>query len=158
MKKAFLLFVATAALTLTSCSGDDSPSTPKELEDLTPVGTVTMKVNGVEKTFNTIVMNVQVSESSGEKYLYFTASQNGSATEMISFGTAEGVVGAGQMTGIECFTGGVQAYTDFATNVLVNNNEVYKASFSGSYTTWDQSLQNPTTTTVTEGNVNISLE
>jgi len=156
MKKAFLLFVATVALTLTSCSGDDSSSSSTP-EDLTPVGTVTMKVDGVLKTYNTIAMTEYI--DGGQEYRSFTASQNGSSSELVKFHTKIGVVGASSYIGFEYVTNSISQQLSPSTNILVNNDEALKINFSGLYQTgFDMEIGEPTYSYITDGVIDITYE
>ena len=150
MKKLFL-FVAVAALTisLNSCSSSGSGGS-------SPGGTLTAKINGVAKTFNTVVVNENVQNAGTvDEYteLTVTGAIGTSTTEIITFNLDKGDLGS---NAIYYFTytkdGEFYQGTSMATNVTTNSNgKKLVGNFSGDVT--NNSFTN--TLTFTEGSFNI---
>ena len=62
MKKLFLfLSISLLTLSISSCSDDDSSPANNE-----PGGTVSFKVDGVQKTFNNVIINTEIIEEQEE--------------------------------------------------------------------------------------------
>jgi len=160
MKKLFL-FTCLTALTLSfnSCSDDDSKATEDPTDDTVYVdgGTVSVKVNGELKTYNTIAV-----EDDGDAdfpRLYVTASQNGSSSEFVTFSIDKGNVGAGHVLGFSYTTDSTpnQQFEPFSSNTLVNEDHVVKANFSGKLVTGQNPLGNGFTyDEFTDGSINIT--
>lgn len=145
MRKIFL-FVSFCALSIgiASCSGDDNDPVTQ------PGGTVTLKMNGVAKTYNTVT--VSKSTSSDMTTLMLTASQNGGSTEMVKFIMEEGVTGANEIWNTEMTIGGANTYTTFSTNTTANSNNHVKGTFSGTATVYNNATGTETIYNITEGN------
>ncbi|KGO92229.1 hypothetical protein [Flavobacterium subsaxonicum] len=138
MKKLLLITCLTAlTLSFNSCSDDDSKATETVVTEEIG-GTLSFKVNGVQKTFNNVV--VSKTDYDGDVYLEVTASVNGSATEYLSFNLWQNDLGS---EAVEYFTyvNGSKMYSDgWSTNntnpqvnsiVQTNSNNKLKGSFSG---------------------------
>ncbi|MET0758848.1 MAG: hypothetical protein ABWZ56_00395 [Flavobacterium sp.] len=133
MKKIFLfMLVSLLTLSLNSCSKDN---------DSTPAGSsLTMKVGGVQKTFNTITVN----EIPYDDYvdLIITASNNGSTSEFVTFGIGKGDMGAGHSWGFE-YTLNDVVYTEgdvirtISSNATANSDNKLVGTFSGTVTSGD---------------------
>jgi hypothetical protein len=147
MKKLFL-FVAVGvfAFSLNSCSSSDGGSA-------TIGGTITMKVNGVAKTFNTVVVNEQVYEAGTvDEYteLTMTGAIGTSTNEIILMRLDKGDVGASAI--YECFytKDGVEYNAGLTSNVTTNNtSKKLIGNFSGG------ASDGTTTFTFTEGAFNV---
>lgn len=133
MKKiALFALIATLGLSSISCSSDDS-SAPVNQVPVTG-GTVTFKVDGVAKTFNTINVNVEPGEGqdADNNYLLVTASANNDPSEVMSFVVQEGQIGANAAYNWAYTAGGKNYYAMF--NNVVQTNSTDKrliGSFSG---------------------------
>lgn len=145
MRKIFL-FVSFCALSIgiASCSGDDNDTVAQ------PGGTVTLKMNGVAKTYNTVTVSRSV--DAGDAVLTLTASQNGGSTEMVKFIMPEGVTGADEMWSTQMTIGGTSVYPSFSTNITANSNNHVKGTFSGTATIWNNTTEVETIYNITEGN------
>lgn len=123
------MLVTTLMLSLNSCSKDDNSD---------PTGnSVTMKVGGVEKTFNTVVVN----QIPYEDYidLIITASNNGSTTEFVTFGISKDDIGAGHSWGFEYTLNGMlysegEAVSTVSSNATTNSDNKLIGTFSGTVT------------------------
>lgn len=145
MRKIFL-FVSFCALSIgiASCSGDDNDPVTQ------PGGVVTLKMNGVAKTYNTVTVSKNVSVDYTQ--LTLTASQNGGSTEMVKFIMEEGVTGANEIWNSEMTIGGINTYTSFSTNTTANSNNHVKGTFSGIATVYNSATGTETIYNITEGN------
>lgn len=123
------MLVTSLTLSLNSCSKDDNS---------TPTGnSVTMKVGGVEKTFNTVVVNQVPYDDYID--LIITASNNGSTTEFVSFGISKGDTGAGHSWGFEYTLNGMlysegEAISTVSSNATTNSDNKLIGTFSGTVT------------------------
>ena len=157
MKK-FILFVSAVVLTVTlnSCSKSDSGSS-------SPRGTVTMKINGTSKTFNTVVVNQHVyNAGTTDEYTELTATGivGTDATEYVTFITDKGVLGADAIYSFEYYKNGQIYYSSgggsFAANVTTNNtSKKLIGSFSGILNGNDSTTGNPITVSLTNGTFNV---
>lgn len=131
MKKLFL-FVAVAGLafSLNSCSSSSSGGS-------SPGGTLTAKINGVAKTFNTVVVseNVQGAGTADEyTELTVTAAIGTSTTEFITFYLDKGDLGSDAIYEFYYTKDGVIYNGSWATNVTTNNNsKKIVGSLSGTF-------------------------
>lgn len=160
MKKLFLFTCLSAiALTFNSCSDDDSSSNNNGGE---PGGTVSFKVAGVQKTFNTVTVTEDSDTSNGETYTWYkvTASNNGSATEMIYFEVEKGYAGADSFDTFN-YTLNTDVYLldwdNFSSNTIKNNATKLTGTFSGTATKWNNDTQTSTDKQITEGTFDINL-
>ena len=159
MKKLFL-FLAVAALGFTSCSDDDDNNNPT----YTTGGTVTMKINGVQKTYTTISVDRELytGETPGddEYLLSVTASENGSATEFVTFDIWENSNGAGGIDWITYVTDGdnYSQWGNFNSNVLASNNHELGANFSGEMIIGYDENNDLVVDEITEGSINVTYE
>ena len=112
MKKIFL-FVAATALTFSfsSCSSSDSGSS---------VGsTITMKINGISKTFNTVVV---YENTFGEETELTVMGTETDATGSVTFLIRKGDVGANVIYYFEYYDGLIYYdYSGFSTSVTINS-------------------------------------
>jgi hypothetical protein len=155
MKKLFL-FTLISALTfsLNSCSGDDDSAAAVNTQ---PGGTLTMKIDGNLKTYNTVIVNVD-DQTDGETLLTVTASQDGGSNETVRFNVYKGDVGSDVMFPISFVIGGAQhSLYDFNQNVTVNSNNHLKGTFSGNITEWNNETQQVETQhVITEGSYDVT--
>jgi hypothetical protein len=121
MKK-IILFALLASLGLTnvSCSGDDSPqSTTTPVNEVPQVGgTISFKIDGVQKTFNTFTIDPE--EIDGVMRLTVGAySDTNPHNEWLEFTVNHGVVGQNKITSFVYYDleGEIGMYT---TNVMSN--------------------------------------
>lgn len=130
MKKLFL-FTLLSALTfsLNSCSGDDDSAAPVNAQ---PGGTISFKFNGVQKTFNNVVIDQEV-ETEGDVWLTVTGSENGSSSNMISFNAYQGDLGSDKIMNLEYTQNDVTVFYTFQpnSNIQVNSNNTLSGTFSG---------------------------
>ena len=145
MRKIFL-FVSFCALSIgiASCSGDDNEAVSQ------PGGTVTLKMNGVAKTYNTVTVSKNVATDYTQ--LTLTASQNGGSTDMVKFIMEEGVTGADEIWSTQMTIGGASSYTSLSTNTTANSNNHVKGTFSGTATVYNSTTGAETIYNITEGN------
>jgi hypothetical protein len=157
MKKLFLLLL-TVSLSVTnfSCSGDDNADAVNN----TPANVLTMKVNGVQKSFNTF--NVDDNSNGTVNWVSVQGSQNGSLSEEINFQIdGNGAVGQGAFTSFDYIAGDktyAAAYEtgEFTMNVITNNNSRLRGTFSGVLKYYNIDTQQVETATVTEGTFDIT--
>jgi hypothetical protein len=158
MKKFLLL--ALLALGMSSCSKDDDTAA----QDPDPVfvdgGSVVMKVDGATKTYNTIAVDTQLDDFNEPVYIDVTASQNGSATEFVTFQLGVGEVGANHLSQIQYTSNGVQDnfWTSFSSNTLINSNHRLKTNFAGVLERYNSETGEYTTTAVSDGVIDITYE
>ena len=111
MKKLFL-FVSAVALTvmLNSCSSDSGSGVG---------GTITMKINGISKTFNTVVV---YENTFGEETELTVTGTETDATGSVSFLLRKGDVGANVIYDFEYYDGLLYYdYSGFSTSVTTNS-------------------------------------
>lgn len=139
MKKLFL-FLAASTLALTSCSSDD---------DSTPSigGTITVTIDGVAKTFNTVVVNEEVYDAGTvDEYTELTVTGviGTNTNEIISFGLEKGDVGANAIYFFSYVKDGVSYYNTSVTTNVTTNNDSKKliGNFSGTMTSFSGTGQN----------------
>lgn len=158
MKKLFLFTCLSAlALTFNSCSDDDNKS--NETDGTT--GTVTFKIDGVTKTYNTVTVDPDSSTSGGETYewITITASPEGSASEFITFEIEKNAVGVDAADYLEYFENNrtySMNWDTFNINTLTNNEDKVKGTFAGPVTYWNNETQTATDKTITEGTFDIN--
>lgn len=139
MKKLFLFTLLSAlTISLASCSSDDNNGSGN---GGSTGGTLTVKINGTQKTFNTITVNKEAPDEDGDVYLDITASINGSADEMINFGLYQGDTGSNTVWNLEYKANNETYNFNPNFNVLTNNNNQLKGTFSGQYKQWDNDTQ-----------------
>ena len=153
MKK-LLLFVSLTAMALSfnSCSDDDSKKTDNPTtEELG--GTLTMKVDGVQKNFNNVVIDQDVYDN-GAVELTVTASENGNTAEFITFSLYKEELGADATYNWSYTKNNVKFETNWRYNdvqpqisaiVQTNSGNKLKGSFSGSIGryTYNENSQEP---------------
>lgn len=112
MRKIFLFMLMTSlTFSLNSCSKDDDSGLSGS--------SMTMKVGGVLKTFNTIIVDQVVYDDYVD--LIITASNNGNTAEFVTFGIGKGDLGAGHSWGFEYTLNGV-VYSESEIENIVNTN------------------------------------
>ena len=166
MKNLFLfLSISILSLSISSCSSDDNNST--ENGDNNPStetgGTVSFKVDGVQKTFNNIIIDKTIYDEGKQEeaiYLEITASEEGNSEEYITFQLFEGSVGANK-TYVDGWDYRVNnkmyhAWHHSTGNgitdiVQINDAEKLKATFSGTLTS-----NVPVSLNITEGFIDIN--
>jgi hypothetical protein len=153
MKKLLLFVSLTAmALSLNSCSDDDSSS------DGGNGGSLTMKLNGISKTYNTVTVSA-TPDGEGGTYLMVTGSPDGSSSEKISFVVMQGDLGSDVAYNADLTVNGDTTYFgSMNSNILVNTENAtgktnqLKGTFSGKITEWNNDTQvEDTVYTVTDG-------
>jgi len=152
MKK-IILFVALATLgmSLNSCSSDDSGSS-------TQGGTITVKIDGVSTTFDNVIVNAETFEDGGETYtsLDVTATKGTSTSEIITFYTEKGEVGADKIWSFTYVKNGEQYNSngELTTVIQTNgNDQKLTGSFSGTVSYYDGG--NVQEVVLTDGSFNI---
>ena len=157
MKKIFL-FIATATLafSMNSCSSDDNSSDSGVIG-----GTISAKIDGVSKTFNTVVVNKQTITEDGETYteLVVSATIGTSTEEIITIALDAGDVGAEAIYSFSYLNGGntFNSYLgNLSSTVLTNSNNKLKGNFSGTLKTYNPSNGAEITKTLSEGSFDIS--
>lgn len=158
MKKLFLFTILSAlTISLASCSGDDDSGTVNNGDQTG--GTVSFKLNGVQKTFNSIQVTREPYD--GTTWLTVTASENGNPTEFVVFAGPEGQTGAAQLQW--SYTVNNATYSQAGMNndmyfintiIETNSNNKIKGSFTGSLTNYDFSSH----LTFTDGTINITYK
>lgn len=151
MKKVFLLMlVAGLTLSFSSCSEDNNNSTPGD--------SVTMRVGGVQKTFDTVVVTETPYTQDGVEYvdLLVVASMSGNPDETLTFGGGKGYTGSGNTWGFYYRLNGVEYHEDelanpLSSNITVNSDNHFVGTFSGQVT----SSAN-TTVDITEGTFDVT--
>ncbi len=154
MKK-ILLFIM-IAVGLSSCSDDDNGGS-----NFSDEGVVSLKVGGVTKTYNTISVIKDVWQDGNDQgtLLTVTASQNGSASEMVTFYVAVGDTGAGMIVALN-YTADGHDYgqiNELSSNVTTNSNHRVVANFVGSAYIDDQN-GDFVSTDITDGNIDFTYE
>lgn len=154
MRKIFL-FTAVLALGLTSCSSDDNSGGNggggnSELK---------VTIDGVQKTFNTVVVNKHVED--GWTELAVTATIDNDSSEIITFRVDEGEVGAYTIWSFEYSKDATSFSTNggditFSSVVQTNSNGKLKGTFTGSLSSWSNQNQEYTYITTTNGSFDIS--
>lgn len=156
MKKLFLFTCLSAlALSFNSCSDDDSSSNNNGGET---GGTVSFKVDGVQKNYNTVTVNLQSDTQDGETWEWYevTASQNGSSSELITFEVDKGLTGADALYSLNYISNNTTYYSSwagFSANVTSNSNSKLKGTFSGNVGDSETSDEKA----ITDGTFNINL-
>ena len=129
--KQLLLFVCLSSLTLsfTACSGDDVKTTDTQITE--PSGTVSFKLDGVEKVYNTIIITESQYEE-GATVRTITASQNGNPAELVEFVVVSGETGTNKLYNIRYVTNSVSTSNmELSSITTVSSNTALKATFSG---------------------------
>jgi len=158
MKKLFLFTCLSAlALSFNSCSDDDSSSNNGSETG----GTVSFKVDGVQKTFDTVTVNEDSETFEGETYTWYevTASDNGSSTEMIYFEIEKGYNGADSFDSFMYTLNNTTFDMDwdsFSSNTTSNTSSKLKGTFSGTVQHWSNENQEYTQKAITDGTFNIN--
>ena len=131
MKKLFLFTCLSAlALTFNSCSGDDPSSNNNG-----PEGTLSFKLDGVQKTFNTIAINENVFTGDGVTYTIYgiTASDNSDPSELVYFTIEKTYTGTDSFNVFRFTSNNIIWYDyDLLSNTMINRDDKLKGSFSGS--------------------------
>lgn len=137
MKKIFL-FIATATLafSMNSCSSDDNSDSNGG--NTTVGGTITAKIDGVQKTFNNVIVNTTNFTEDGENYTFLdiTATIGNSASEIITFSTIKGRVGADAIRDFNYTKNDNFFYSNPMTTIMQTNSDSKKLKgiFSGTLT------------------------
>lgn len=151
MKKLLLLFLSVAAL---SCSKDDDNGSS------TPGGSIVATINGVQKTFNSVVVNSETFPAQGTEPAYTELTVTGqignATTDVLTFYLDKGEVGSDAIYHFEYVQNGL-VYESNLTSVVQTNNDSkqLKGNFSGTLSHWDNDLQEYTTMPVTNGSFDI---
>lgn len=128
MKNLFLFLAITFAITLNSCSGEDSgfsSSGPGE-------GTITATFDGSVKSFSSVFVSQQ---SVGSDIVLTVTATAGTATpEIFAFKLNKGQTGANAITVFNYSKGGISYATSFTTLISINNENHLKGTFSGTIT------------------------
>jgi hypothetical protein len=154
MKKTILSFILISFLFITSCTKNDTtpvtPAAPK-------ISTMSAKVNGVLKTYNTFSVSdvTGTGTSSNPNYTKFTASINGDVNNLIEFGIYKNQTGLNAKYYIGLKNNSV-IYSDsyffepdeISINVVTNNATKLTGTFSGTIAT---EITPKTVIPVTEG-------
>ena len=140
--KRIILFALLASFGLTSisCSNDDNSTPVNQVPQAG--GTITFKVGGVAKTFNTINVVEDEQGTTEDPYtvLMVTASANNNPAEVISFVLPKGQIGANLIYNLIYTVNGKSYWADTfggsSTNVVQTNTADNKiiGSFSGTFT------------------------
>lgn len=156
MKKLFLYILTVSLLVANfSCADDDSTNPVNS-----PAEILSMKVNGVQKSFNTF--NVEDNSNGTLNWVSVQGSQSGNASEIVNFQIdGNGTIGAGAFTSFDYNVGNktyANAYEtgEFAMNVEINSNSRLKGTFSGLLNYFNTNTQQVETVSVTEGSFDIS--
>lgn len=154
MKKLFLFVAVTTLGLMTSCSSDDNKGGNGS-------GSAELKVtiDGVAKTFNTIVVNEESYTDGGETYveLEITATINNDPSEMIVFSLDEGDLGASAIWTFYYIKNGESYYHyNLSSVVQTNSNKKLKGTFSGSVAKWSNEDQQNIYVQLTNGSFDIS--
>ena len=146
MKKIILLVVLTTlGMSLNSCSSDDSGEKTQSLP-LNPVGTISFKVNGATKTFNTFIM-----KEDGQ-FLDITATIDSSIADIIKIKIDKDELGTNVIYDFRYIKNTVNYYRDgnFVSLITTNSNRQIIGSFNGQISDFGTDL------TITNGSINIS--
>ena len=151
MRRIFLyMLVFSLAFSSNSCTKDPSPSYSGN--------SVTTKVGGLEKTFNTVVVTQEPYTSGGVNYvdLKITATNKGNTTESLVFSIGKGDLGVGHSWGFNYTINGVYyAEGDMPTTVssdaTINSDNKLKGTFNGTVTSSEN-----VTLQLTEGTFDVS--
>lgn len=157
MKKLFLLILTVSLSVATlSCSGDDNTDPVNN----NPTELLTMKVNGVQKSFN--IFNVEDDSNGTLNWVSVQGSQSGNASEVVNFQIdGNGAVGATAFTSFD-YNIGNKTYAntyetgEFTMNVVTNSPSRLKGTFSGLLEYYNIDTQQIESVTVTEGSFDIS--
>jgi len=153
MKKLFLILFATAAtFSASSCSDDDAAAT-------TTGDTVTFKVNGVQKTYNTV--SVEEETEGGVTYLYVTAMNGTNISEVVTFDIVKGETADDSVNGFVYDVAGVTyenvgTGTSFSSEIDHNMDGHIEGRFTGTLREYFGTSEEPVFKTFTEGSFNIS--
>lgn len=137
MKKIFL-FIATATLafSMNSCSSDDnSDSNNGGGNETTIGGTLSVKIDGVQKNFNNVIVNAAPYDMPGNPDLILldvTASTAGNSSEYINFQIFKGRTGANSFFLDLQYTLNNVTYRDEVSSITqINSNNALKGTFNG---------------------------
>lgn len=127
MKKIILLVVMVAVgMFWTSCSSDDSGNNTNTIP-LNPAGTISFKVNGVTKTFNTYIM------TENDQSLYITATNNSNISDIVELDIQKDQLGTGVLHDF-FYTKNTVIYNSFGgftTLITKNSDRQIIGSFAG---------------------------
>ena len=148
MKKIILLVVMVAVgMFWTSCSSDDSGNNTDPIP-LNPAGTISFKVHGVTKTFNTYIM------TENDQSLYITATNNSNISDIVELNLAKDRIGTGVVYDFR-YTKNTILYSTlggFTTLFTKNSERQIIASFAGEL----YSSSEGDYITITNGSINMS--
>lgn len=133
MKKIFL-FIATATLafSMNSCSSDDNSDSNGG--NTTVGGTITLKIDGVSKTFNNVIVNANPFDIDNPDLILLdvTASVAGNSSEYINFQIFKGRTGANSFYSDLQYTLNNITYRDQVSSITqTNSDNVLKGTFNG---------------------------
>lgn len=135
-----------------SCSGDDKEAAESIVKN--PQGTVTIKIDGVTKIYNTIT--VEIIDYVESYSINCTASQNGSSSEMIQFGIQSEHTGADKLYNFIYTANGHSQNLTVSSNISANNKNTLKGTFSGQVFVGNPNTGEGDSKPMTEGEINIS--
>ncbi|GGB79714.1 hypothetical protein GCM10007424_19860 [Flavobacterium suaedae] len=161
MKKIFLLLTVTVlSLSITSCSDDDSAPTNNGGNN---EETVSFKINGIQKTFEHIVVNTENIDS--EVLLTIIASENNEANEFITFQLYQDETGGAEVDTEWRYYDANKVYEEGGFNneeaiqidqtITENNSEKLSGTFSGTLSRYEQEA-GLILLEITEGTFNIN--
>ena len=145
MKKLFLLLTVTVlSLSITSCSDDDSAPTNNGGNN---EETVSFKINGIQKTFEHIVVNTENIDS--EVVLTIIASENNETNEFITFQLYQDETGGAEVdTEWRYYDADNKIYEEggfnneeviqIDHNITENNSEKLSGTFLGTLSRYEQ--------------------
>lgn len=145
MKKLFLFVSAVAmALTLNSCSSDESETTP------TPVagpaqGYISAKFNGETEVFTNIIVG------GPDPSFHVTATKGTSTEQIFTMTFSEGYLGANMIQSFNYMENEDSRPFNYSTLTTVNSNGVLKGTFSGTMNYYDLQLGEQVEIVVTDG-------
>jgi len=147
MKKIFL-FITISALTLTGCSSDGGSSTSR----------ITMKVDGVSRTFGDIELIEEPMSLDGVEYTYVNviAENTNNPDQYIVFDFYRSELDTDELTEFRFYDGASESYATFSGDTFtslidINTSERAKGTFSGT-------LQGDQVLTITNGSFDIRFE
>lgn len=148
MKKIILFVVLTTlSMSFNSCSSDDSGK-QVPVEALNPVGTISFKVNGVTKAFDTFIM------TEDESTLFITATIGSSIDDIVELQIQKDALGTQVLDRTSfTYTRNTVDYrvdSNFTSLITTNSNRQIMGSFAGDMYVSDANL------TLTNGSINMS--
>lgn len=149
MKKAFLFLLSIMVLTI-SCSSDDS-SEPQSDDAVEGSRSITVTIDGVTKTFNTVIVNGDWGISG--QTLQVEASINNSPLEILQFYIYSGIIGSNVIASVNYTTNGTNYYASPIQHVITINNE---SRFVGSFVGTTNGSTTSDQVTFTNGTIDLN--